>query len=545
MQSDSSSSSSSARNRKVSSSQKRKRRRVLLEFSDDEDDSGDEVLFGKKQPPNRTPRITLSNQHKPSSHRSLKMSDKQDDDSESVSTSELVRRIKDNTPQHQLEKKQPPTDEGEVNSAMKDNKTVDSTLMNPELQSLSASDSPSLKNDAADSEEESDDGLSHLKDNDDESSVSTKELIRRIRGEAPEAISKPHAVNESCAKNGMPATVEPPKENRKNQSNATPPTQTEIVADPGDFYLPSPLPSDDSSDEDEEDDSELEVLSNPEGAFLLTKGAAAQGAKSQLTGQPTGTSREEDEDERDADQPDLTQHQPIVREGLRKSIGPFARQRLLNATGAFQNPSRASIGWTSSGRESSRNVEYVEDIDNFSDDERGNFSRIEVRRESRAQGLSERNIRNISDPSFAANVVGGFQRPFPVSATAQKTFRSAHTNIPPLRNDLNGGSGVGAGQYQMVAEPPEPAQRPARGGRGGKRSYTRRTGGKGRGRGRRRGKSKGRGRGGGGAGRESSRGSNYASESNAWSDYASQSAPWASSSQPSNLGNVGGAEISF
>ena len=131
--------------------------------------------------------------------------------------------------------------------------------------------------------------------------------------------------------------------------------------------------------------------------------------------------------------------------------------------------------------------------------------------------------------------------------------------LPPQRNDLRGGSGVGAGQYQLVntyhdeqenvwEDPPSLPSSRGR-GRGG------------RGRGRKGGggggwRSKGRGRGGGRRGRggpTSGRGRGNGTSSfgrssvgNAWSDYGPASR-WTSQStnDGSKLGNVGGAEITF
>ena len=127
-------------------------------------------------------------------------------------------------------------------------------------------------------------------------------------------------------------------------------------------------------------------------------------------------------------------------------------------------------------------------------------------------------------------------------------------SLSTQRNDLRGGSGVGAGQYQIVNSyndeeedvwnaPPARSSSRGRGkrGRGGGRSQR---SGRGRGRG-----GRGRGRGGRGpGGRTGGRNSSFRGRGsgNAWSDYG-QTSPWTSRSTTDNsmIGHVGGAEISF
>ena len=125
-------------------------------------------------------------------------------------------------------------------------------------------------------------------------------------------------------------------------------------------------------------------------------------------------------------------------------------------------------------------------------------------------------------------------------------------SLSTQRNDLRGGSGVGAGQYQIVNSyndeeedvwnaPPARSSSRGRGkrGRGGGRSQR---SGRGRGRG-----GRGRGRGGRGRGGRGGRNSSFRGRGgNAWSDYG-QTSPWTSRSTTDNsmIGHVGGAEISF
>lgn len=509
---------------------KRKRQSIVLEFpDDDDDDSGDEALFGRKPAAiSTTARVTMSNQHKPSSRFSSDNSNNDNDengDESSVSTTELVKRIKrkpldaigktSGLPENQNE----PSRHTQIDSSSMNIRasTGDSPLKSHVKESpnvVALAQSTTYGRSTLESEEEYDKSLSLENDNnDDASSVSTMELARRIRGDPPAAVAPSKSIGTTTATQGIPTATAAQvqgaaKEISDYQANERMPTHVE---EPGDLYLPSPLPSDDSSDDEEEEE---------DGVAHVGMGNSYQ--SSEVTAEVARGQTRESTDLKIA-----PQQQSIVREGLRSpKLGTWARKRLLIASGGIVKKE----GQTTSGRPAAwQNEHEVEDIGDFSDDDQGGVGRIPVRRESRS-------IRNVSDPSIAANVGGGFQR-----SVARFSNRRDVDNPPP-RNDLNGGSGVGAGQYQIVSQPSEPTPRPATGGGGGKRGYKKRGRGGGRGRGRRRGSSKGRGRGRGGG-----RGSHYASghNNNAWRDYSAQSAPFASNSLPSNLGNVGGAEMSF
>lgn len=371
---------------------------------------------------------------------------------------------------------------------------------------------------------------------DDDASVSTAELARRIRGEPPKAKSQhsrvstnpPQASNQKSCPLPMDAADENRENMREPRDNVYPKIETG-----GDFYLPSPLPSsdDEASSSDDEKDG---VPDNVDG--IASKYHAAidphwQSEKAAENNKESGDNLVESIVENRA------QAKPIVREGLRSSPGPWAKQRRLNATGAlFAN----QPSWSHAMRRSLTRTDLEEDIEAFSDEEQAALPRVSVGSSAKVR-TKRSSVRHVTDPTMAANVLGGFPP-------------SWNTAAAPPRNDLTGGSGVGqniAGQYQMFSQPP-PATRPARGGRGRKRSSTRQGGG-GRGRGRRRASSRGRGRGRGRGGRGRDRGISsgggggaaFPQQGNAWSDYPAQSTAWASNSQSSNLGNVGGAEISF
>ncbi|KAL7570979.1 hypothetical protein ACA910_002603 [Epithemia clementina (nom. ined.)] len=124
--------------------------------------------------------------------------------------------------------------------------------------------------------------------------------------------------------------------------------------------------------------------------------------------------------------------------------------------------------------------------------------------------------------------------------TAPQALLNVTRGLPTERNDLRGGSGVGAGQYQLVNAYNDEEEkvwdntpvRTSSRGRG-----RRRRGGGGRGRGRR-GRSS--------SGRSSAGGRGRGGAESAWSDYGPTSR-WTSQSTTdgSMLGHVGGAEISF
>lgn len=386
--------------------------------------------------------------------------------------------------------------------------------------------------DYSDDEDDFDTTNSLNTNDDDDASVSTAELARRIKGEPLKAKHQQPPVSTSPpnkpSNKKSPPLMDAVDENRENMQEHHDIFHPEMENE-GDFYLPSPLPSsDDESSSDDEKDAH----------GVASKYDAARG--------PDWRSNEGAENNDELAETfaesivGKSAVQPIVREGLRSSPGPWAKQRRLNATGALfaSQPS-----WSNATRQSLTSADLEEDIEAFSDEEQAALPRVSVGSSAKVR-TKRSSVRHVSDPSMAANVLGGFPPAW-------------NADTAPPRNDLTGGSGVGqniAGHYQMFAQPPPaPATRPARGGRGRKRSSARQGGG-GRGRGRRRGSSRGRGRGRGRGGRGRGRGSSgnaggrggaFPQQGNAWSDYPAQSTAWASSSQSSNFGNVGGAEISF
>ena len=213
----------------------------------------------------------------------------------------------------------------------------------------------------------------------------------------------------------------------------------------------------------------------------------------------------------------------------------------------YSNSRQVRPSWTT-------RQDLEEDIETYSDEDEQHPSSSAA---ASSRGRTRKSgVRHVRDPSWAANVVTKNHHDDPPNHSQDFSPTQSNGNWfqRSARNDLSGGSGVGAGQYELVAAQappvePAPSRSSRRRGRGKKRtsSSRKRTSSTGAGRGRRKGFSTGRGRGR-GRGRGGARGNQYSSATggSAWSDYASQSAPWASQQQPpSNLGNVGGAEISF
>lgn len=399
---------------------------------------------------------------------------------------------------------------------------------------------------------------------DDDDSVSTAELARRIRG--PPAKAQPQ----------QPAPLAASRSTSLRKENVRHPETME-----DDFFLPSPLPS------EEDDESSL----SGDDARDLPCVPPPPPPPQQAHPQPSSVAppepqwwedeQEEPHDENpydDQEEPppqkltraspprqgehrrwegsSVTSGQAIVREGLRSPLGPWARQRQLNATGTiFAHHPTLAARRRSQEPPHHDDVTVVDDIGTFSDAEEGPAAAQSpspvvgdhVQTHTRRRLPPVRSIRHTTDPSMAANVVPRGRSSASSSTTTalgrSLAWPTRSAEFASSRNDLRGGSGVGAGQYEIIAPPPpQPAPR-ARGGGGAGRGRGRgkKRGGRGRGRGRgrdrSRGASRGRGRGGG-------RGSS-SSQGNAWSDYSTQTASWPSSQQGSNLGHVGGAEISF
>jgi hypothetical protein len=390
---------------------------------------------------------------------------------------------------------------------------------------------------------------------DDDDSVSTAELARRIRG--PPAKQQPQPAP-------LAASGSLRKENVLHPE--TDPNLPTMGAD-NDFFLPSPLPSeeDDESSLSGDDARDLPCVPPPPQQQVHPQPSSVAPPEPQWWEDEQEEPPDEnpyDDDDKEPPPQKVTRASPprqvertsaIVREGLRSPLGPWARQRQLNATGGiFAHHPTLAPRRRSHEPPHHDDVTVVDDIGTFSDAEEGPASAAQspppvvgdhVQTRTRRRLPPVRSIRHTTDPSMAANVVPRGRSSANSSTTTafgrSLAWPTRTTEFASSRNDLRGGSGVGAGQYEMIAPPP-PASR-ARGGggagRGRGRGKKRGGRGRGRGRGRSRGASRGRGRGGG-------RGSS-SSQGNAWSDYSTQTASWPSSQQGSNLGHVGGADISF
>ena len=534
-----------------------KRRQKYFEFSDsDEDDSGDDGLLAQfsRRGTKTSPRPAVSGKRRRTERQ---QSDNDSDSSnsnnedDSVSTNELQRRIRGTPVQPKtkstagsarsvpsvVQTAPAPSPAALSSQRIAKENAVNLTSHSRSSPSLANQKSPSaIKGSTltkastcrstADHQSEDDSLDDHEKDDckEDDDSVSTAELARRIRGESV----SPHL------KKAMPET-------RTNAEASGQTSVTEVVSRNEDLYLPSPMPSSDESSVEEESEEGDEEQQQQQQQHQQPSSASSQQETVALPPQ-----RENDRKHHLADKDSvyivqerkqsakrelLASREPLVREGLRSpTVGPWARgRRLINA--GLQQP------WNSNNPRTAPEERLEEDIESFSDEDE---SRLPART-TRKLSLTRTAVRHVTDPSVAANVAGRFSSSF--SSNSNVRLENAGLTFPtPQRNDLTGASGVGAGQYQMWAAQ---EARPSRDGRGRKRGIGKRSAG--RGRGRRRGSFRGRGRGwsargrGGGTGGQST---TY-QPGNAWSDYSSHGTAWASNNRSSDLGNVGGAEISF